>query len=248
MIAVNANSAESMTGSSPSDIEAVGKEHKRAFRISIIWVIGSSIVTGVVTALLAFWVWRVGSRENDLRLAAVNHELAQMTLRAEALEKGNLILRRQVAVLEKEAADAKRKQLELEGRIDDRALGQKYADLVRLLPTSKGTPIEIVALSSAGNEALKYAKELTQAFEDAGWQAKWQHSFGTGILLRDGLTLEYSEPSPEYPEQSLQELAGRVAKALTAIGDSPDVHERRHTIQPRGLLLIVGAKPTGRRN
>ncbi|MEP7341150.1 MAG: hypothetical protein ABI977_25695 [Acidobacteriota bacterium] len=178
-----------------------------------------------------------GAQRAGLKIAEAQATAATANEKAGELEKQNLELRSGVAGLEIEAADAKRKYLELEAKSKPRHLTTEQRD--KFIAILKQVPKMPVAMYCGDPEACAFARHIAAALRASGWD-DMQAGDGTELYAFSPPLIGITVTRRERDIISPQFMA--LHNALTAAG-VPHQPGYNETI-PAGLIEIrIGTKP-----
>lgn len=206
------------TPSSPSPIEVATKAHTRLF----VLYVAVLIVGGLLTTWLTVMVWRANNTQQDAviadadaRIAEANQKAQEASRKTRELEQQNLLLRadlnnaaEEVALLQKEAAEARTKQAQAEMALELLAEKQRSRSLngavflreLRRVPKAKAE----IWYNPEDPEAFGFALQIY------GWLGKGYESGvpGAGWEVAEPRSIPTNAAFLNFPDAPLAVKAG----------------------------------------
>lgn len=228
----------------------------------------SAILLGLTFAIGAgaiFTGYMVGRRQ-EVRIAATEHgtaeankkaaeagegtakalaEAATANERSQRLESGNLVLRGQVAGLEKEAAEAKRRQAEAEIQLAEIKKEQEPRGIFLagfFSALKKAPPSKVIIMYQEGSpETFLFTTTLVMQLGVAGWEVPKPVGMASIVSSDKGAALAeivFVMRSLDHPSPSVQALR----EALIAGGQKKLASIRDESLHDDTLRLLIGPK------
>jgi hypothetical protein len=220
------------------------------------WMIGSLIVAAAFALIAGFATWQVVRLQRlELADSKTAFDLYKLTVDGQVADAkkegidagkaaGDALVR--AAALEKQAAELKAKNLELEVKIQPRRLSGKEKDsFISALSGVPKPPTIAVVSRLLDPDSNDFADDISAALMAAGWHSEryrnWTMSVkGVFVATAEGTTVDRSDPSIGGLERAL--AAAGVSHAPMTVAASDNATMTPY-FQPNVLYVLVGAKP-----
>lgn len=223
-----------------SEIEKAAKLNRNVFIVYFLFLL--------ITVFLTAWFFVTSNKYQDAikadadskieaakaEAAKANENVAALTVRAEEARVSILKMEKEVADAQRKQAEAQRSLEELRGRIKPRLLTrEQQTQFVELLKDAKGT-ITIDAMLG-DSESVAFASQINALLISAGWKSLGVMKAVYGGQPKGLIILVHSaEKAPPY--------ALKLQQTLTLLG-FPAPAELHPDLPEASVKLIVGTKP-----